>query len=418
MITCIRGSVVVMTAMVVAGCGGITRNALPEALVSQAQIAGIPNVRAWGNEFSPVFQADIVESIKQARSVGSRGVVGPDGYVNILAISGGGPDGAYGAGFICGWTKAGNRPEFKLVTGISTGALIAPFAFAGPEYDNVLKQFYTSIRTPDIYTERPLLNLLVGDAMADTMPLARLLNKVVDEKLLKAVAEAHNKGRRLYIGTTNLDAGRLMIWNMGAIASSGHKDSLDLFRKIMRASASIPVVFPPIYIPVEAGGKTYDEMHVDGGVCTQVFFYGFMLDLPAAFEQIMKEGKFTAPIPLVRIYVMRNAQIKTIFQTVRPRILPIAGRAVSGLLLHGGVGDLYRIYTIATRDGIDFKMTSIPDDFEFKAKETFDREDMTRLFNRAFDMAKAGHPWQSLPPGLRERPTASSAKPATAVPKP
>ena len=393
------------------GCAGITRNPLPAELGPKAEIAGIPGVRAWGDEFSPLFQADLVESIRQARKMNPRGAVGPDGHVNVLAVSGGGADGAFGAGLLCGWTQAGTRPDFKLVTGISTGALIAPFAFAGPAYDDVLKQFYTSVSGSDIYTQRSVLSLLGGtDGMADTTPLARLLEKVVDEKLLAAVAEAHRRGRRLYIGTTNLDAGRLTIWNMGAIAASGAPNAPELFRKVMRASAAIPVAFPPVYIPVEADGKVYDEMHVDGGATVQVFFYGFMLDLPGAIEQVVKETGNAADRPPIRIYVIRNSQIKSNWQSVKPRLMPIAGRAVSDLLMSGGIGDLYRIYTIATRDGIDFKMTSIPDDFEHKGSEMFDRGDMTRLFDTAFDMAKAGYPWKSLPPGLRERPAVKAAE--------
>lgn len=411
----VRAVLSVFVCMAAAGCAGVSRNPLPGELARTAQAAGIPNVRAWGDEPSPLFQADLVESIKQARAADPRGVTGPDGYINVLAISGGGPDGAFGAGLLCGWTDSGNRPPFKLVTGISTGALIAPFAFAGPEYDQLLRQFYTSVCTSDIYKERSLWSLLSGsDSMTDTEPLAKLLEKVVDERLLSAVAYAHRKGRRLYIGTTNLDAGRLTIWNMGAIAASGHPNAPNLFRKVMLASASIPVAFPPVYIPVEAGGKTYDEMHVDGGACVQVFFYGYMLDLPSAFEQVAKEARATGNRPPVRIYVIRNAQITTYWQSVKPRLLPIAGRAVSELLMNGGVGDLYRIYVIATRDGIDFKMTSIPPEFQHNDKEVFDREDMTRLFNLAFQMAKIGdYPWSSLPPGLQARPTDSVAGPTT-----
>ena len=218
---------------------------------------------------------------------------------------------------------------------------------------------------------------------------------MVDEKLLAAVAQAHKQGRRLYIGTTNLDAGRLMVWNMGAIAASGRPEALDLFRKVMRASASIPVAFPPVYMKVEANGKQYDEMHVDGGASTQVFFYGFMLDIAAAAREA---GATTHPP--VRIYVIRNGQIRSHWQSVKPRLLPIAGRSVGDLLFTQGIGDLYRIYTIATRDGIDFKLASIPEDYESKAKESFDPVEMTRLFETAFTLAKNGYPWRTLPPGL------------------
>lgn len=387
------------------GCAGAVRNPLPAELAGEATILGMKDLRAWGGEFSPVFQADLVESARQSRAIDPRGTVGTDGYVSVLAISGGGADGAFGAGLLAGWTQAGNRPNFKLVTGISTGALIAPFAFAGPEYDPILKKFYTTVRTADIYTQRPLISLLGGtDALSDTAPLAGLLAQIVDEKLLAAIAEGHKRGRRLYIGTTHLDAGRLMVWNMGAIALRGGPEAVELFRKVMLASASIPVAFPPVYMNVEAQGKPYDEMHVDGGATTQVFFYGFMLDLSAAARTA---GVTT--IPPIRIYVIRNGQIKSTWKSVEPRLLPIAGRAVLDLLFTQGIGDLYRIYTIATRDGIDFKLASIPEDFESKPKESFDPVEMSRLYEMAFNMAKGGYPWRTLPPGLREPSTAAPA---------
>ncbi len=385
------------------GCG-VTRHPLPEDLAGEATVAGMRDIRAWGDKFSPVFQANLVESVRQVRAVDPRGVIGPNGYVNVLAISGGGPDGAFGAGLLCGWTEAGDRPSFKLVTGISTGALTAPFAFVGPEYDGVLKRFYTTVNTADIYTKRPVLSVLFGsDSLTDNAPLARLIAQVVDEKLLAAVAKAHSQGRRLYIGTTNLDASRLTVWNMGAIASHGGPEALDLFRKVMRASASIPVAFPPVLLQVQARGRQYDEMYVDGGASVQVFFYGSMLDLKAAAHEAG-----VAAIPPVRIYVIRNDQLKSTWQTVQPRLLPIAARSVSTLLYHEGVGDLFRIYTVAHREGIDYKFTSIPDDFQSNAKQPFDPEEMTRLFETAFKMAKRGYPWQSLPPGLGERPPVAS----------
>lgn len=386
----------VLAVLCLSGCVGITRNPVPIEQIDQATIPGMPGVRDWGGRHSVTFQADLVESIRQARQVNPKGVVDASGVVNVLAVSGGGADGAYGAGLLCGWTDSGTRPTFKLVTGISTGALIAPYAFLGSEYDDRLEEFYTSVSTPDIYTTRSILSILWGtDALADTSPLAHLLTKCVDEKVLAAVAAEHRKGRRLYIGTTNLDAGKLVVWNMGAIAASGHPDALDLFRSVMRASASIPVAFPPVYMTVEADGKTYDEMHVDGGASTQVFFYGFMLDIAAA----VREAGITEVAP-VKLYVIRNSQIKATPQHVAPRLLPIAGRAVSDLLFTQGVGDLYRIYTIATRDGIDFNLASIPETYESKAKEAFDPEAMKQLFDVGHRQASQGNPWRKLPPGL------------------
>ena len=394
----IENALLLMTFLLVAGIGGCapTRNALPSELASEAEVAGMPNIRAWGGEHSPLFQKDLVESIRQARRSDPRGVVDEGGVVNILALSGGGADGAFGAGFLNGWSEAGARPTFKLVTGISTGALIAPFAFVGPKYDKTLKNFYTTISTKDILKKKPLISLLGGtDSLTDSAPLARLLSKCVTEGFLAEVAKAHEKGRRLYIGTTNLDARRLVVWNMGAIASSGTLEALKLFRKVMLASASIPVAFPPVYIPVEAGGKTYDEMHVDGGVTTEVFFYGFMLDLEAAARDAGAPEK-----PRIRIYILRNTQIRGKYDAVKPRLLPIASRAVANLIATQGVGDLYRIYTITKRDGIDFNLAYIPPDFVPEAKEAFDPQEMQRLFDLGLSLGRSGYKWRKQPPGL------------------
>ena len=401
---------ILMAAMVCAigltGCGNhAERHPVPLDALDRAEIPGMPGIRAWGGQPSKVFQADLVESIRQARAVDPRGVVDAAGSINVLALSGGGPDGAFGAGLLCGWTKAGTRPPFKLVTGISTGSLIAPFAFLGSAYDEPLKHFYTSVSTADIYTSRSPLSVLWGtDGLADTSPLANLLVQCIDDKVLAAVAAEHRKGRRLYIGTTNLEAGRIVVWNMGAIAASGRPDALQLFRDVMRASASIPVAFPPVYFDVEVEGRKYDEMHVDGGTTTQVFFYGFMLDIAAAMREAGVESK-----PPVRIFVVKNGGLRPQGSHVEPLLLPIAGRAVLQLCYSQGIGDLYRIYATATRDGIDFNLTYIPDEYKAAPKEMFDRVEMKRLFDFAYEKASRGYSWLKLPPGMEHvQPAANS----------
>jgi Patatin-like phospholipase len=384
--------------MLAAGCATVSRDSVPKELVSHATLVDMPNVRAWGDEYSTVLQRSLVESIRQARAIDPRGVVDATGHVNVLALSGGGANGAFGAGLLNGWTAAGTRPVFKLVTGISTGALIAPFAFLGLDYDSTLREFYTTVSTKDIYNERSYLAILFdSSSMVDTTPLQTILSKQVNERVLAEVAQAHQLGRRLFIGTTNMEAGKLVIWDMGAIATSGKPEALELFRKVMLASASIPVAFPPVYIPVVADGNRYEEMHVDGGTATQVFFYGFTLDLQAAAREAGIQGRTP-----VRLYVIRNGKLSVPWQLMLPRILPIAERSLHGLLGAQVVGDLYRIYTIAQRDRIEFNLTHIPEDYNIDAKESFDREAMNRLYQLGYEWARAGHPWQHLPPGLRE----------------
>jgi predicted acylesterase/phospholipase RssA len=229
-----------------AGCGSLPRQPVPVEQIYGAEVVDMPQVRAWGGGVSDHFQRDLVQSIYDEKGLdyvehdnGSRGYI-------ALAISGGGANGAFSAGFLNGWSRAGDRPVFKLVTGISAGSLAAPFAFLGPEYDSQLKDAFTTISDRDVFRTD------VGrrDALTDTAPLLEVISRYVDESFLKAVAAAHADGRRLYIGTTNLDAQRLVVWNMGAIASHGTPQALDLFRKVMLASSSIPVMFPPVLIDV------------------------------------------------------------------------------------------------------------------------------------------------------------------------
>jgi predicted acylesterase/phospholipase RssA len=184
--------------------------------------------------------------------------------LNALTLSGGGSKGAFGAGILASWTKAGNRPKFDIVTGISAGALIAPFAFLSPAYDEQIKEGFTTITDPQIYAEHTILGALAAGALASNAPLAKMLDEYITKDMLDLVARESSKGRRLFIGTTNLDADRAVIWDMGAIAASNRPDRLKLFKQVILASTSISGIFPPVQVEVTAAGKTYQEMHVDG----------------------------------------------------------------------------------------------------------------------------------------------------------
>lgn len=388
--------VILLALLSLAGCSALKiRHPVPESLSEEARIEGIPGARAFGDAWSPVFQQSLMDAITQRVAENAR--TGAPGGAAILALSGGGADGAFGAGFLCGWTKAGTRPDFLLVTGVSTGALIAPFAFLGPAYDETLRAVYTTISSKDIFFIKSLLTILRDDSVADTAPLARLAEKYIDETLLAAIAAEHKKGRRLYVGTTNLDAQRSVVWDMGAIAASGQPGALDLFRKVLVASASVPVAFPPVYIPVAAGGKKYDEMHVDGGAITQVFLYGPFIDPREAakvaginYEKVEKD-----------LYVIINNKIDPVYEEVRPRLTAIAQRSVSSLIKGQAVGALYAMYAVCQRDGIVYNLASIPGDYTDTANETFDRAAMNRLFNLGHDLAAAGYDWRPMPPSFQ-----------------
>jgi predicted acylesterase/phospholipase RssA len=393
-----------LTALLLQGCMALkVRQPLPEHLLDQAQVADLPGIRAWGDVSSESLEQSAIESIRQEMAA-NHGKLEPE--ANFLALSGGGGDGAFGAGILCGWTEAGTRPRFKLVTGISTGALIAPFAFLGPEYDAKLKAAYTTISDKDIYTVTSLVKLVLNlgriEAAASTKPLAELLEHLIDDNMIQAIAAEHNRGRRLLIGTTQLDAQRQVIWNMGAIAASGHPDAPKLFRQILRASASIPVAFNPVYIKVKAAGREYDEMHVDGGVKAEVMLYETALNLFTTRKKVMHMTRILDRPR--KLYIIRNAQVSPEFKTIKPHISDIGTRAISSLTKYQGVGDLYRIYVLAQRDGIDYNLAYIPLDFHSERASEFDTRYMNEEFNLAYNLARSGYKWSKYPPGYEPSP--------------
>ncbi len=382
------------------GCAALrTRQPLPQHLESKVVVPGMPDVRTWGDEVSKTFTSFALESIRQEEAA-----FGPDSLKTpayFLALSGGGDDGAFGAGVLCGWTAHGDRPQFKLVTGISTGALIAPFAFLGSEYDDTLRLLYTTISSRDIFRLKSLLTVLWRDAVADTTPLADKLAQYVDAAMLAAVAAEHAKGRRLIIGTTQLDAQRLVLWDMGAVAASGHPAAVQLFRQIMLASASIPAAFPPQYIKVEAGGNWYEEMHVDGGTTAQVVLYETALK---PFTEIYGADAVMRTRPRY-LYIIRNSQINPEWENVRPRLAPIGSRAIATLIKTQGIGDLYRLYLFAQRDKMAYNLAAIPTDrAPTRPREPFNRAYMNALFDLGYEMAAKGYPWLKYPPGFDPEP--------------
>jgi predicted acylesterase/phospholipase RssA len=386
--------------LLVPGCATPERlNAVPYAFTAQAQPV-VPNARFFPDRDPEPFVREAMASFEKEKAWLQRsGHTGPLPPVAFLLISGGGGDGAYGAGLLTGWTEAGTRPEFKLVTGISTGALIAPFAFLGPAYDNRLSETYTQVTDADIFRKRGFTAALFNDAMADTAPLAALVERYVTRDLLDAIATEYGKGRLLFIGTTNLDAREAVYWNMGAIASSRDPAALDLFRQIVRASASIPGAFPPVMIDVTVNGQTYQEMHVDGGATRQVFMYPQTLHL----GDISRAEDIQRPRSL---YIIRNSRLDPEWASVDRRTMSIVGRAVSSLIQTQGLGDLNRIYLTSARDGVDYNLAYIPSDFTAVKTAEFDPEYMGQLFERGRRQAAAGYVWDKYPPGFA--PTASA----------
>ena len=368
--------------------------AVPPELTAKAEIPGMPGVRyVAGGDMTELSRVALDALRREQETFAKQGGKGSLPPVAFLAVSGGGDNGAYTAGLLNGWTAAGTRPEFRLVTGISTGALIAPFAFLGPKYDATLKTVYTTISPKDVLVPRNLIAGFLSDAMADNAPLWALTRKSVTADLLKEIAAEYAKGRFLLVATADLDARRGIIWDMGKIASYGTPQALDLFVSVMIASASIPAGFPPTMIDVEVEGKRYQEMHVDGGIMAQVFVY------PAS----IRVGEAAAAIGVTRerkVYVIRNARLDPDWAHTERSTMTIAGRAIASLIHTQGIGDLYRIYATAERDGVDFNLTFIPSSFKFPHKEEFDNEYMRKLYDVGYDLGVKGIPWAKTPPGF------------------
>jgi predicted patatin/cPLA2 family phospholipase len=386
------------TLVLVAGCGTLTRNPVPTEFARHAEIAGMPDVRAWRGTLSDSIERDLVRSFAQESR--DEFPVAADGHIHYahLALSGGGANGAFGAGFLNGWTKAGTRPTFKIVTGVSTGALMAPFAFLGSAYDDALREFYTTTTSSDIFTIGTFSSiasrLLTGDAIADSGPLESLIARHIDDDLLRRVAEAHRAGRRLYVGTVDLDSQRFVVWNMGQIASYGHREALGLFRKVILASASIPIAFPPVLIDVQTEGGSFDEMHVDGGVAANIFYNEGLYRAAT----IRLRGGLSPPQGREDIYVIHNGQLRAPTTPPSRRVWRIAPSVLDTAMRYNTVGDLFRIHSVALASGAEFRWVTIPNDAVFTRSEFFDPVQMRALYDTGFRLASSATAWQRTPP--------------------
>ena len=383
--------------LLLAGCASAPpHDPVPEYLIEAANLPAFSNVRYWGDTTVPNQEAALSANAEALRSRAHRlAELGESIQSHYLALSGGGADGAFGAGLLVGWTEAGTRPEFRIVSGVSTGALTAPFAFLGPEYDAQLKEAYTTVSTSSILRRNILAGILGGVALSDTTPFAKLIKDFTNQEMFAAIAREHRKGRRLYIGTTNLDAGRPVVWDIGALANSGNPEALGLFRRIIRASSAIPGLFPPVLFNVEAGGQSYAELHVDGGVTSQVFLYPARIDL----RQI--DARAGVQVDR-RLYIIRNSKITPDYEVVKPGLFTISKRSIDMLIKNQGIGDLYRLHALTNRDGIDYNLAHVPSSFQEIPREVFDQEYMRSLFDLGYDMAHQGYPWLKGPPGTED----------------
>jgi predicted patatin/cPLA2 family phospholipase len=375
------------------GCAHHPRNCVPAGLLTPESTIDLNSTA--DNDYAAQRDA-YSASLARLKSNVVADQIEPVEKCNVLALSGGGSYGAFTAGVINGWTASGLRPKLDIVSGVSTGSLIATYAFLGSQYDASLQAFYTTTNQADIYRKRFKPAVLWSDSFASSEPLKQLIDAQITPRLLCAVAAAHAEGRRLYIGTTNLDTGSLVIWDMGAIASSGQGDALSLYRNIILASASVPGFFPPVDIDITVNGCRYTEKHVDGGTTAQVFFRTSMLQFD---KSQASSGK--APLAGSRVYIIVAGKYFPDPKCVNDRAIKIAGSALGALTYAQTLNDLIRVYTLTLLTGMDFRVTAIPQGMQLSGDSlSFDQAEMQRLYNCGYQMASSDQVWTDTPPVL------------------
>ncbi|USQ95674.1 patatin-like phospholipase family protein [Caulobacter sp. RL271] len=368
------------------------------------QAAGFPGVRLT------VDQAD--DALRQAadRLAPLRSLIGRDEF-NILALSGGASGGAYGAGVLAGLTKAGRRPDFAIVTGVSTGALIAPLAFLGPAWDDRLTDAYVGGHAAELLSLRRLGPAL-GPSIFKGESLDALVDTFVDMEMVEAVAVEHARGRRLLIATTNLDSQRAVVWDMGEIATHGGDEALKLFRTLLVASSSVPGIFPPKLVEVETDDHIYQEMHVDGGVAAPLFL------MPDALLHWRNLGpRFRRG----RVHVIVNTVLDPSTQSTPPGVASIMARSFDTMLRFSYRQALSLAAGFCSRHNLPLSVASIPSSFEGFNLLKFETDLMRRIYDAGVEQAMQGTVWtsaveeQSLWRGLFKKPLAASPAAGTGV---
>ncbi len=389
-----RRAALLLGAGSLSACAALERGpAVPRGQTGRATVLGIPNERFFPALGTRALAAEFTAALeRQHRMQGLRAdQMLPT--LDLLAVSGGGDDGAFGAGLLNGWTESGTRPQFQLVTGVSTGGLIAPFAFLGPDYDAGLRRVYTQVTLSDILIQRSLLSGVMLDGMADTTPLFRTIARELDATMIARIGEGYRQGRLLFIGTTDLDAQLPVIWNIGAIAASGHPGAGALIHRIMLASASIPGAFAPVLFDVTLDGVPHQELHVDGGAFAQAFLY------PVAVTQARRlRIARRLPVQPIRAWVIRNARLDPDWAATDRRTMTIASRAVATMIAASGLNDVMRIWLNAQRDDVEYRLAYIGSDFDVPYTTPFNPAYMGPLFEYGRARAARGFDWARQPP--------------------
>ena len=355
------------------GCAGVTRVPFTPQEQSVAVVPGISGVRLWADDPTIGTGRRVVSPLALKQPT-------------VLALSGGSAYAAFGAGLLNGWSTRGTRPQFTVVTGASSGALIAPFAFLGAEQDETLRSIFTSGEMENLLQSDGLMGLL-GTGLYKKAPLRELIARHIDAKLLDAIAIENRAGRRLYVVTTNIDAQRTAIWDMGKIAASGDPRALELFRSILTASASIPGLFSPVLIDVEANGRHFAEMHVDGGVTANV------LIVPEAV--LLSGTPLFAANARPKIYIVMNGKLASEFEVVEDSNLPIVRRSFETSIRANTHNMLLASYQFAKNRNWEFNLAAIDPDYPKSQSSGFATAYMRQLFEYGYQKGQSGQLWQA-----------------------
>jgi predicted patatin/cPLA2 family phospholipase len=316
-----------------------------------------------------------------------------------LVLSGGGARGAFAAGVLSGWSESGTRPKFDVVTGVSAGAVIAPFAFLGSAYDDRLAAIYTTTGDHNIFRTRMLSGVLWADSLVDSTPLRNRIAAEVTPEFLDRIAAEHRNGRRLYVATTDLDSKRQVIWDLGAIAAGGAPRRRTLFCDVILASCSFPAVFPPVPIDVEIDGRRHTELHVDGAVSANAF-------LPPAALGVGPHGASDPGAGQREVYVIVSGPLSPAREPVERRLYPVVGEALAGILAGRQNDDLLRMYLLTRYVGAGYHLAAISEDLPTDRNALkFDTGTMRRLYRGGREVGRSGQ-WTEIPPGISpdERP--------------
>ncbi|MFC0172043.1 patatin-like phospholipase family protein [Vibrio comitans] len=310
--------------------------------------------------------------------------------INYLALSGGGVNGAFSAGILNAWSETGERPEFDLISGISTGAIVSVFAYLGEDYDEALRNYYTQTSMDEMFKKNALFSIGTRNAFVDVSGFEGKVRAEVDMQMMQALAAERAKGRILIVGTTSLDNEKLALWDIGLIAKEGSPEAMALIQDIIIASSSIPGLFPAKLISISDGVNHYDEVHVDGGISRQVFA------TPQWMRTSLAEDGFEQ-----NIFVIRNGRLKPTFRSIDYDLADISVRSISSLTRNQGVGDVEHIYHFSKQNDIGFHLAFIDSDFEYFADHADTLQYMRLLYDYGYRSFNKDQLWHSLPPSVQ-----------------